>query len=343
MIMARAARAWSIADMAPRSAARRLSRLVAAGFSCSELGGDVLFQALASTRRGLLPSGIGRRMIRSGRESETMLEYTVAGFAVGALVGMTGMGGGSLMTPLLILIFGVAPATAVGTDLLFAAATKSAGSFVHGVSRTIDWRIVRRLAAGSVPGALITLLMLSHFEMAAGGAHLLIMTILTAALLATAGILVARPKISELYSRYIGELSDHASATATAGVGLVLGIVVTICSVGAGAIGVTALVLLYPKTPTVRIVGSDIAHAVPLTLLAGIGHGVMGSLDVGVLVALLLGSLPGIFVGSMISTRVPDLALRLVLAGTLMLVGGKLAADVHADWSATIAASMTPR
>jgi uncharacterized protein len=270
------------------------------------------------------------------------LQYATIGFAVGALVGMTGMGGGSLMTPLLILLFGVAPATAVGTDLLFAAATKTVGSFVHGVTRTIDWRIVRRLASGSVPATVLTLFLLAHLSVATGGARFVIMVVLTIALLFTAGILLARPKISEWYSLWIGDLGDRATATATVCVGAVLGIVVTISSVGAGAIGVTALVLLYPKAPTVRIVGSDIAHAVPLTLIAGLGHGFMGSLDLHILLALLMGSLPGIFIGSSISTRVSDVALRYVVAAALILVGGKLAIDIHGQWSPAIASASAP-
>src|SRR5262249_55098582 len=203
----------------------------------------------------------------SGIESGGMhdLQYTAIGFVVGALVGMTGVGGGSLTTPLLIVLFGVAPATAVGTDLLFAAVTKTAGSLVHGYNHTIDWRLVRRLASGSVPGTMLTLLTLSHLDMASGGARMIISVFLTIALLLTAGVLVARPKIVELYSRHVGELTERAAAIATVCVGAALGVVVTISSVGAGALGVTALVLLYPRLPTVRIVGSDIAHAVPLT------------------------------------------------------------------------------
>jgi uncharacterized membrane protein YfcA len=269
------------------------------------------------------------------------LQYAAVGFVVGALVGMTGIGGGSLMTPFLILLFGVAPATAVGTDLLFAAATKTAGSFVHGFNRTIDWRIVRRLASGSVPGALATLLILSHLDMAAGGARRLILITLTVALFLTAGLLLARPRLSALHSRGIGDLNDRPAAIATACVGVAMGVVVTICSVGAGAIGVTALVLLYPQMPTVRIVGSDIAHAVPLTLIAGLGHGIMGSIDLHVLLALLVGSLPGIFAGSLISTRVPDASLRYVLAAALILVGGKLAIDIHKESSPGIASSVS--
>lgn len=252
------------------------------------------------------------------------LQYTAIGFVVGALVGMTGVGGGSLTTPLLIVLFGVAPATAVGTDLLFAAVTKTAGSLVHGYNHTIDWRLVRRLASGSVPGTMLTLLTLSHLDMASGGARMIISVFLTIALLLTAGVLVARPKIVELYSRHVGELTERAAAIATVCVGAALGVVVTISSVGAGALGVTALVLLYPRLPTVRIVGSDIAHAVPLTFIAGGGYALMGGVDWSLLLSLLIGSLPGVALGGHFAAKAPDRILRFALGGVLALVGLKL-------------------
>ncbi|MBV9971256.1 MAG: sulfite exporter TauE/SafE family protein [Xanthobacteraceae bacterium] len=255
-------------------------------------------------------------------------QFAVAGFIVGALVGLTGVGGGSLMTPILILLFGVAPATAVGTDLLFAAATKTVGSLVHGLNRTIAWRVVLRLAAGSLPATAFALFVLSRLHMSAGGARVVITAILALALLLTAAVLIARDRISARYAARLAGLDEQTVATLTIAMGAVLGILVTFSSVGAGAIGVTALVLLYPRIPMARIVGSDIAHAVPLTLLAGLGHGAMGSLDLHVLVSLLIGSFPGIFVGSWASSRVPDVALRYVLAGVLIIVGARLALNV---------------
>ena len=255
-------------------------------------------------------------------------QFAVAGFIVGALVGLTGVGGGSLMTPILILLFGVAPATAVGTDLLFAAATKTVGSLVHGLNRTIAWRVVLRLAAGSLPATGFALFVLSRLHMSAGGARVVITAILAVALLLTAAVLIARDRISARYAARLAGLDEQTVATLTIAMGAVLGILVTFSSVGAGAIGVTALVLLYPRIPMARIVGSDIAHAVPLTLLAGLGHGAMGSLDLHVLVSLLIGSFPGIFVGSWASSRVPDVALRYVLAGVLIIVGARLALNV---------------
>lgn len=254
--------------------------------------------------------------------------YAIAGFLVGVLVGVTGVGGGSLMTPILIVLFGVSPATAVGTDLLFAAATKTVGSLVHGFNRTIEWRVVRRLAIGSVPATVLALIVLSLLQMSTGGARHVITAILTVAILLTAGVLIARNRISALYAERLGNMDERSIAILTVAMGAMLGILVTFSSVGAGAIGVTALVLLYPRLSTVRIVGSDIAHAVPLTLVAGLGHGAMGSLDLHTLVSLLAGSFPGVFVGSSISARVPDLVLRYVLATVLIVLGATLALDI---------------
>ena len=247
------------------------------------------------------------------------------------------------MTPILIVLFGVSPATAVGTDLLFAAATKTVGSLVHGFNRTIDWQLVRRLATGSIPTTALALIVLSWLDMRAGGAHQIVTAVLSIALLLTAGALIARNKIFSIYSQRLANLSDRSIAQLTIAMGAVLGILVSFSSVGAGAIGVTALVLLYPRIWIAQIVGSDIAHAVPLTLIAGLGYGVMGSVDLHTLVSLLTGSLPGIFVGSSISARVPDTALRYLLAAVLIVVGSKLLIDVSARPTANVeAARMTP-
>lgn len=253
--------------------------------------------------------------------------YSLSGFAVGALVGMTGVGGGSLMTPLLILLFGVHPATAVGTDLLYAAATKTGGSLVHGYARSIDWRVVRRLATGSVPATLVTLAVLSHFNLSGDAARNLITLVLSVALLATAFVLVFGEAIVAAYRARVAELDPQRTARNTVLVGLLLGVLVSISSVGAGAIGVIALIMLYPQLPMARIVGSDIAHAVPLTLIAGTGHWMMGSVDWHIMGSLLVGSLPGIFVGSYFAIRVPERALRLVLATTLFVVASRIVYD----------------
>ncbi len=252
------------------------------------------------------------------------LLYILSGFGVGMLVGMTGVGGGSLMTPLLILLFGIHPTTAVGSDLLYAAATKTGGTLVHGLSRTIDWRVVGRLAAGSVPATTLTLLALARLDLSGTAAGSLITWALSGALFVTGIALIFRRTILAAYAAHVGKLSSRRTALLTVATGAVLGVLVSMSSVGAGAIGMTALILLYPHLPTERIVGSDIAHAVPLTLLAGMGHWALGSVDWHLVGVLLAGSLPGILIGSLLSTRVPDAVLRFVLAFTLIAVGGKL-------------------
>jgi uncharacterized protein len=255
--------------------------------------------------------------------------YSATGFAVGVLVGLTGVGGGSLMTPLLILLFGIHPATAVGTDLLYASVTKTAGSAVHGFNRSIDWRVVRRLATGSVPMTVVTILALSRIGISSPLVREAITVVLTVALFVTAAALVFRKTIVARYAATVSAMSERQIRIITIIVGAVLGVLVSISSVGAGAIGVTALILLYPELPTKRIVGSDIAHAVPLTLAAGVGHWFLGSIDVDVLVSLLVGSVPGIVIGSYAASRIPETALRLVLAGTLIIVATKLAFDLQ--------------
>jgi uncharacterized membrane protein YfcA len=250
--------------------------------------------------------------------------YSACGFAVGALVGMTGVGGGALMTPLLILLFGVHASTAVGTDLLYACVTKTGGTAVHGWLRTVEWRVVRRLAAGSVPATALTLLVLSRFDIHGDAANRLIATLLGLALFATSAALVFRRQIMALYAARVGTLDPGRTATMTIAVGAALGVLVTISSVGAGALGVTALLLLYRDLPIARVVGSDIAHAVPLTCVAGLGHWALGSIDWPLFGSLLVGSLPGIALGSYVSIRLPDLVLRLALAAVLFAVAGSL-------------------
>jgi uncharacterized protein len=252
------------------------------------------------------------------------LLYTLSGFCIGAIVGMTGVGGGSLMTPLLILFFGIHPATAVGTDLLYAAVTKSGGALVHGLSGTIDWRVVCRLAAGSVPLTIVTLFLLSRFDLENPAMEQIISYALGLALLATALVLVFRARIVGWYASRVGELGARRTATLTVLTGAVLGVLVSITSVGAGALGVTVLVLLYPRLPTRQIVGSDIVHAVPLTLVAGLGHWLVGSIDAPILGSLLVGSLPGILLGSYAALRLPEPMLRLTLAAILAVGGGRL-------------------
>jgi uncharacterized membrane protein YfcA len=246
--------------------------------------------------------------------------YIASGLVVGMLVGLTGVGGGSLMTPLLILLFGIHPVTAVGTDLLYASVTKVGGTAVHGFNRTIDWRVVGRLALGSVPMTALTLLALYEMNISSVAAQTVVTKILGVALLITAMSLIFRKALMQVYANRVGQLSEPLVRNLTILTGAILGVLVSLSSVGAGAIGVTALILLYPNMPTTRIVGSDIAHAVPLTLIAGLGHWMLGSIDWHLLGSLLIGSIPGIIIGSMLSARVPEAGLRLTLAAVLLLV-----------------------
>jgi uncharacterized membrane protein YfcA len=268
--------------------------------------------------------------------------YSLSGFAVGMLVGMTGVGGGALMTPLLILLFGVHPATAVGTDLLYAAITKTGGSLVHGFARSVDWRVVRRLAIGSTPATLLTLFILSKLSLHGDAARSLVTVVLSLALFVTSFVLVFGQSLVALYRARMNDLDPRRTALVTVLVGATLGVLVTISSVGAGAIGVIALILLYPQMPMARVVGSDIAHAVPLTLIAGLGHWGMGAVDWHIIGSLLVGSLPGIFVGSYFAIRIPERALRLVLATTLFVVASRIAYE-HAGAASDMITAFTRR
>ena len=253
--------------------------------------------------------------------------YVASGFGVGLLVGMTGVGGGSLMTPLLILLFGIHPSTAVGTDLLYAAATKTGGSIVHGWSRSIHWPAVIRLACGSIPAALLTLLVMWQLGLSAASQRSLVNLVLCFGLLLTATALIFRRSIMDRYRRRLENVDERTTTIATVIVGSVLGVLVSISSVGAGAVGVTALLLLYPRLPMARIVGSDIVHAVPLTLVAGAGHWALGSVDWHLMGVLLMGSLPGIVIGSWSAVRVPETVLRVALAAVLIVVAGKIGSE----------------
>jgi uncharacterized protein len=218
----------------------------------------------------------------------------------------------------------VHPATAVGTDLLYAAATKTGGTIVHGLSGTIRWIVVRRLATGSVPATALTLFILSRIPLSSAARKQFIGDVLGFALLLTAIVLVFPRQIVEWYGARIGELSKRQTAWLTVITGATLGVLVSISSVGAGALGATMLVLLYPRISMAQIVGSDIAHAVPLVLLAGIGHWLIGSVNIDLIGTLLLGSLPGIVLGSRLAVRTPDRVLQFTLAIVLAVAGGRL-------------------
>jgi len=249
--------------------------------------------------------------------------HAVAGLLVGFMVGLTGVGGGSLMTPLLVLMFGVSPQTAVGTDLLFAATTKTVGMGVHHRRDTIDWKVMRRLAMGSIPAALLTLLALNTFVHIGKNTNAVILNVLGSLLILTAvGILFQRKLLA--FGATHHPLEPDKALWLTIALGALLGVSVTISSVGAGAIGVTILLMLYRRLPVARIVGTDITHAVPLALVAGAGHWFLGSVDGVLLLNLLIGSIPGVVAGSMLSSRAPDHLLRPALAAVLTLSGVRL-------------------
>ena len=253
--------------------------------------------------------------------------FSLTGFAVGMLVGITGVGGASLMTPMLVLLFGVHPVMAIGTDLLYASITKSAGALVHQSHGMIRWRMVAFLAAGSVPAALWTLWMLSGLDRRSLESVDLLTSALGWTLLLTAVILFAGERIATFKTRLFAGASPPSPRTIavlTVSLGFVLGVIVTMTSVGAGAIGVTVLLLLYPRLQIQEIVGSDIAHAIPLTLVGGLGYLMIGEVDWLMLLELLLGSIPGIMIGSALAPRMPEKLVRNILAVTLMTVAAKL-------------------
>jgi uncharacterized membrane protein YfcA len=257
------------------------------------------------------------------------LAFVFAGFFVGLIVGLTGVGGGSLMTPILIFFFGVKPYLAVGTDLLFAAFTKLGGTIKLARSRHIDWPVVLNLSAGSIPAALITLYVLHTLGPASAAVQSIMTSTLGVALLLTAA--------ATLYKAIRGKASpssvlvgqERAAArprhwSLPLIFGALIGTLVTLTSVGAGAIGVTVLMLLYPLLPLPRIVAADIAYAVPLTLVAGLGHASLGSVDWHLLASLLAGSIPGIWIGTHFMSKTPERLIRSLLSVLLAYAGVKL-------------------
>ena len=249
--------------------------------------------------------------------------YIFAGFVVGFLVGLTGVGGGSLMTPILLLFFHIKPAVAVGTDLLFASVTKSVGIFAHGKLGNINWKMVKLLGLGSVPASIATILLLRTINVESSGAIASIKFWLGVALIITSVAVLLREKIMSLVAKDQW-ISEQYVPTLTVLLGITLGSLVTLTSVGAGALGVTALIMLYPKEKITTIVGSDIAHAVPLTLVAGLGHATLGTINYELLGILLIGSIPGIYLGSHMSSKVAEYWVRIALATILIYVGFKL-------------------
>ena len=257
------------------------------------------------------------------------LAFVFAGFTVGLVVGLTGVGGGSLMTPLLIFVFGIKPHLAIGTDLLFAAFTKMGGTVRLARARLIDWRIVGQVAAGSVPASLVTLYVLQKLGPANPSTQTIMTTTLGLALLLTAAATLYKVLRGKVASTKIPTLSITDASLARHWAlpvvfGVVIGTLVTMTSVGAGAIGVIVLMMLYPALSLPRIVAADIAHAVPLTLVAGLGHASIGSVDWPLLAKLLAGSLPGIWLGTYLMHKTPERVIRSLLSVLLAYAGIKL-------------------
>jgi len=251
--------------------------------------------------------------------------YIFSGFAVGTLVGLTGVGGGSLMTPLLTLIFGVSPTVAVGTDLAFASLTKATGTFTHRLRGTVEWQVVRLLCYGALPAAIVATLGLHYFgTLNKEIGQVIRYSIASSVLLTVVALLFKSKMLAWLNAHPEKQLHGKKLAAATIISGALLGVLVTVSSIGAGAIGATLLVMLYPRMPSAHIAGTDIAYAVPLTAIAALGHWWLGSIDWVLLGSLLVGSLPGITLGSMAAKAVPEKILRALLAMTLTIVAAKL-------------------
>ena len=253
--------------------------------------------------------------------------YPLSGFVVGAIVGLTGMGGGSLMTPLLILLFGVHPLTAVGTDLLYAAVTKTAGTAIHSKNGNVDWRVAGLLASNRYPPSAHDLGPVPDAEAEPDHSRHYLRVDRGGADHRGRSYLFRRRIRDYALARADNPTRTRYSGPITVVFGALLGVVVSVCSVGAGALGVAVLFFLYPRLPPVRIVGSDLAHAVPLTLVAGLGHWIIGSVDWYIVGALLLGSLPGIYIGSHLAAHIADRFLLPGLATMLMLMGLRLIAS----------------
>ena len=253
---------------------------------------------------------------------------TITGFFVGFIIGMTGVGGGSLMTPILVLVFGIKPAIAVGTDLLYAAITKSGGVFVHHKHGNIQWKIVILLSIGSIPASICSIFIIKHLHASGINYDDLIMTALSVALILTAIFLLTRTQLHKLSEKEqfdaIKILHRKYRKPVTIIAGVLIGVLVTISSVGAGVIGAAFLFFLYPRYKAIQIVATDLAHAIPITTIAGMGHAHIGTVDFILLGSLIIGSLPGIYLGSHFGTFLPDKLMRPILASMLLVIGIRL-------------------
>lgn len=257
--------------------------------------------------------------------------FTVIGFLVGGIVGLTGVGGGSLMTPVLLFL-GISPGVAVGTDLLYATFTKVGAVWVHHSGRTVRWGVAARFAAGSLPGVGVAIWLLEDWVGDTGLMERVIVITLSFSLILTAVVTLLRDRLQGLRVRgsaaLLRRLQGPWQGRTTVVAGFVIGVLVTLSSVGAGALGTAVLLVLYPRMRAIRVVGTDLAHSVPLTALAGLGYLQMGNVDFALLGALLLGSLPGIYLGGRMGQRLPEHVMRPVLGGLLLIIGVGVALGV---------------
>ncbi|TXJ08302.1 MAG: sulfite exporter TauE/SafE family protein [Acinetobacter sp.] len=260
------------------------------------------------------------------------IHFILAGMLVGFCVGVTGVGGGSLMTPILIGLFKIEPHVAIGTDLLYAAISKFCGSLVHAKKLNIVWSIVIWLAIGSIPASLATTWVLEHY-LSQSTHYKAVLTMFLGFMLTITGLsIIFRPQIEKFFSRYRQQDNVELSEAQRQEIGknkrlyivimgIILGVFVTLSSVGAGAFGIMALILMFPNMPMIRIIGSDVVHAVLLTLVAGLGHMTAGNVDFTLLMWLLVGSIPAIIVGTLLSSRMPEKLIRRILGITLFALG----------------------
>jgi uncharacterized membrane protein YfcA len=261
------------------------------------------------------------------------MEYTyiLTGGLVGLVIGLTGVGGGSLMTPILIIAFGINPVIAVGTDLLYAAITKCGGVIVHHSKQNVNWPIVRNLALGSIPACLLTLLIIRYYNISTESYNIIISKTLSLMLMLTALVILFKNRLLKKFKlKATVPISnphqfDQLRIVLTVVSGIFLGIVVTISSVGAGALGTAILFILYPNLPAIKIIGTDLAHAVPLTAIAGLGHLSQQHVSLPLLLGLLAGGIPMVYIGSHLGKKLSDQILRAVIATMLFSLGLKLA------------------
>lgn len=254
--------------------------------------------------------------------------YSLAGALTGFVVGLTGVGGGALMTPILLLVFGVSPATAIATDLWFAAITKVVGARIHHANGQVDWQVAKRLWLGSLPLALFVVVLVSLGAQVAK-VEWLSKAIGVVVLITAVGLLAAPRLMAYARNRRVSQAERFKAMqpVLTVASGAALGLCVALTSVGAGALGSVMLLFLYPLRMTPhRLVATDIVHAIPLAVVAGLGYLLAGMVDGWMLISLLLGSVPAVLLGSLLAGKITGRWIQIGLALVLMAAGIKVLA-----------------